>query len=322
MAKSSGPPPIVYILILLLLGGGGYWFFTQQQNSQPTNPSATSPGTSTDAGTATNPAPNLPTVPIPATPPAPAPGQTAFALPTSVPPGTSLEIDGSTSMVTINQNLKQGFEQQFANTTITPKANGSNNGLQALIAGTVDLAAMSRPLTPQEQNQGLVGVSIALDQIALVVGKENPFAGGLTSSQVMDIFTGSITDWSAVGGPPGEIRVINRPPVSGTHQAFRELVLNGQNFGTTPNITTLPRDETTGLLRQLQTNGIGYATFAQVINQQTVRMVSIDGAVPGAANYPYQRQLYYVYKSPANPAVQAFLGYVQSPSGQQAMFGN
>lgn len=222
-------------------------------------------------------------------------------------------------MVTINVNLKNGFEKQFPGTAVTTTANGTDQGIQALKAGSVDIAAISRPLTPQELSSGLVAVPVAQDAIALVVGVNNPWKGGLTREQVEDIFEGDITDWSAVGGSPATIRVINRPSVSGTHQTFKELVLGGGNFGTSPNITTLPRDETTGLLQQLNTDGIGYATYAQVAKQQTVRVVPVNSLTPDSPNYPFKRTLYYVYKNPASPAVQAFLGYTASPQGQQAM---
>ncbi|MEG4225850.1 hypothetical protein QUA35_24105 [Microcoleus sp. N9_B2] len=53
------------------------------------------------------------------------------------------------------------------------------------------------------------------------------------------MFKGNTQDWSKVGGPAGQIKVINRPAVSGTHQTFKEQVLRGGEFGTTPNITTL-----------------------------------------------------------------------------------
>jgi ABC-type phosphate transport system substrate-binding protein len=115
---------------------------------------------------------------------------------------------------------------------------------------------------------------VTLDTIALAVGINNPFKGGLTSAQVQDIFKGNAQDWSNVGGPAGPIKVINRPEVSGTHQTFKEQVLSGANFGTGPNITKLDRDATTPLLQALGNNGIGYATFAQVVNQKTVRVPS------------------------------------------------
>jgi len=188
-----------------------------------------------------------------------------------------------------------------------------------LIAGNVDIAAISRPLSSQEQAQELVAVPVTEDAIAIVVGDKNPFRKGLTKEQVEKIFQGQITNWSDVGGQSGTIRVINRPAISGTHQAFKEMVLQGENFGTTSNITTLEQDATTPLLRALGTDGIGYATYSQVSNQQTVRTVAVNGLTPEASNYPYQRKLYYAYKKPASPQVQAFLGYVTSPKGKDAI---
>ncbi|MTJ21234.1 phosphate ABC transporter substrate-binding protein [Dolichospermum sp. UHCC 0352] len=295
MSQRSGPPPIVFILLFLGFLGGGYWWFFMR-NPAP-NPTATQPESNSPAGATSG----------------------AFPLPKTVASGTTVKIDGSTSMVTINQNLKNGFEKQFPGTKVDAVANGTDKGIQDLLAGKVEIAAASRPLTVQEQSQGLKDVTVTQDAIALIVGKANPFNRGLTSSQVADIFQGKINNWSAVGGSAATIRVINRPAISGTHQTFKELVLKGANFGTTPNITTLPQDATTPLVQALKKDGIGYATFAQVANQQTVRVVAIEGLTPEAASYPFKRSLYYIYKDPASAGVQAFLGYASSPQGQQAL---
>ncbi|MBS9385523.1 MAG: phosphate ABC transporter substrate-binding protein [Dolichospermum sp. BR01] len=297
MSQRSGPPPIVFILLFLGLLGSGYWWFFMRNpasiTTQPENNSPTGGTTTTTTGT--------------------------FPLPTTVASGTTVKIDGSTSMVTINQNLKNGFEKQFPGTKVEAVGNGTDKGINDLLAGKVEIAAASRPLTIQEQSQGLKDVTVTQDAIALIVGKANPFNRGLTNSQVADIFQGKINNWSAVGGSAATIRVINRPAISGTHQTFKEQVLKGANFGTTPNITTLPQDATTPLVQALKKDGIGYATFAQVANQQTVRVVAIEGLTPEAASYPYKRSLYYIYKDPASAGVQAFLGYATSPQGQQAL---
>ena len=301
---------VLALLITAALLAGGFWFFTRgsgfnpgslSQDNNNNNPDQQQTGQTSDS-------PNSPTT-----------SSQTFAPPTTVPSGTIVRIEGSTSMVQINQALKNSFEQQFPGTSVNTRAAGTDNGIKALIDGNVEIAAISRPLSSQETAQNLAAVPINKDAIAIFVGEKNPFRKGLSQQQVVGIFQGKITNWSEVGGTPGSIKVINRPPVSGTHQAFQELVLKGGNFGTTPNITTLQQDATTPLLRALGTDGIGYATYAQVANQQTVRTVAVDGLTPEAANYPYRRELYYAYKQPANPQVQAFLGYVTSDKGQDAI---
>lgn len=299
MTQKSGPPPIVYILIFLLLVGGGAWFFFFRKPAPQATVQNPPANTGTDRGTV--------------------PASSSFPLVASVPGGTVVRLDGSTSMVGINQNLKNSFQGQYPGTTVATQANGSSKGIEALLGGTVDIAAVSRSLTPQEQSAGLVAVPVTADAIAIVVGVGNPLPGGLTQVQVRGIFQGQIANWSQVGGPNKPIRVINRPVISGTHQAFKELVLNGENFGTTANIATMSRDATTPMLRELGDDGIGYATYDQVKNQQTVRSVAVDNVTPAFPNYPYQRRLSYVYKNPPNQTVQAFLGFVSSPQGQQAV---
>jgi phosphate transport system substrate-binding protein len=71
--------------------------------------------------------------------------------------------------------------------------------------------------------------------------------------------------------------VYNRPIVSGTNKTFRTIVLGGNSFGSTTNITSLAQDATTPMLRLLGSDGIGYATFGQVVDQRTVRVLAIDG---------------------------------------------
>jgi phosphate transport system substrate-binding protein len=312
--KQKNETAVLILSLLITAGilGGGYWWFSRQSGfdlgkliSGEGNPSPTP--NETVSSPEKLPAPTSPTA------------STTFSAPAKVPRGMTVRIDGSTSMVQINQALRNSFELRFPGTNVDATADGSDNGIQDLLAGNVDLAAISRPLTSQEQAQGLVAIPVAKDAIAIVVGSNNPFRRGLKKNQVVEIFQGKLTDWSAVGGKPGTIRVINRPRVSGTRQAFQELFLEGGNFGNAPNITDMQRDATTPILRALGRDGISYATYAQVADQQTVRTVSVDGLDPEAANYPYHRTLYYVYKDPANTAVKAFLGYATSPLGQEVI---
>jgi phosphate transport system substrate-binding protein len=287
--KKSGPPPIVYLLAIAVLGFFGYTWLTQQKTPENANTTNTQP---TTAGT-------------------------SFPLPAQVAAGTTIKINGSTSMVQINEALKTGFQKDYAGTRVISNANGSEAGIEALLAGKIDIAALSRPLTATEQNSGLVAIPVSSDAIAIVVGNNNSVRTGLTAEQVKLIFQGQINNWAEVGGKSGTIKVINRPAVSGTSKTFQEIVLQGKPFGSGANFTTLDRDATTPLLQMLKADGIGYATFVQVANQTTIRTLAIDGLTPAASDYPYKRSLNYVYKNPPSEGVKAFLGYANSDRGQK-----
>ncbi|ACB50489.1 putative phosphate transporter, phosphate binding protein [Crocosphaera subtropica ATCC 51142] len=297
---------VLSLVLTLAILGVGYGLFARQSKDNPNNfmSSPTSKNQPLSSNT------TLPSPPSPSS-------VTAFSPPTTVPQGTTVKIDGSTSLVFVNQALKNRFEQQFPGVQVQTNAQGSSNGIDGLLENRINIAAISRPLTADEQAKGLVAIPISKDAIAVVVGVDNNFRKSLTSTQVKDIFQGKIQNWSEVGGSSEEIRVINRPSVSGTREIFAELALNSENFGNTSNITTMDRDATTPILQQLGSNGISYATYTQVADQQTVRTVPIDGLTPEATNYPYTRTLYYAYKNPPSEAVKAFLGYATSPTGQQ-----
>ncbi|WP_205370739.1 phosphate ABC transporter substrate-binding protein [Thermoleptolyngbya sp. PKUAC-SCTB121] len=319
---SQGKNDIAALLVALMvtvgLIGGGLWFFGRQflnGNGGGNSPIATSPDAPDPASL------------NPASPPPAAGGATN--LETSVPDPAVLTIDGSVTMVSLMKRLQLAYAQTNPGLPTTygvpdGRPNGTNAGIQNLANGTVVLAASSRPLNAAEAQSGLVGVPIARDALAVVVGRDNPYTGGLTLDQLKRIYQGQITNWSEVGGPNAPIKVINRANDSGTQSFFKDVVLLGGDFAPEgPNFTTLPRDETTPMLRALGNNGIGYSTVQQVVNQQTVRIVPIDGVQPTDiaavknGTYPISRIVFLVARRQTSPAVKQFIDMALSSSGQQ-----
>jgi phosphate transport system substrate-binding protein len=293
--SKKSPPPIVYIGGALALAGLGYFAFSKlSSNSNSPAPIVNSEN-----------APSSSEI------------KSAFEVPATVAKGAVVKVGGATSMAQINQSLKTGFEQKFPGVQALAIASSSGKGLTDLTAGSIDISGISRELTAAEKTQGLVSVPITQDKIAIVVGRSNDFSKGLTSDQVTQIFTGKLKNWSEVGGQSQPVKPILRPANSGTHQSFQELGLKGQSFGSGGSFKVLERDATTPLLQALSVDGIGYATFAQVASQSTVKVLAIDGINPESANYPYRRTLAYVYKGTPNDAVKAFLGFATSGEGQQ-----
>lgn len=329
MTTSAGPPPIVYILVLAGLGGGGYYAYRQGWiPGLSANPSDVSQETSFVSVSPNVPPPvTAPVNPAPVAPPANL-GGLPPDLQFTAPNPAVLQMDGSVTMVKFIQGLRTVYNQQFPNLPATygipdGKPGGTNRGIQNLLNGTVQIAASSRPLSPQELQAGLRAIPVARDALAVVVGVNNPYKGGLTMTQLAGIFQGRITNWSQVGGPNVPIKVLNRARDSGTHDLFRNLVLLGQDFAPDgPNFTTFAQDVTTPILRALGTDGISYTTVAQAANQQTIRIVPIEGILPTDTaavrdgRYPISRQVFLAVRQQTSPAVKAFIDLALSPQGQ------
>jgi phosphate transport system substrate-binding protein len=314
---SQGKETIVLVLSMLItagVAGGGYLYFSQQ--GKQVQPSTTSQSTS----------------PVNSSSPQNTPlSVSGLNFDTTLPNPSVLSMDGSTTMVALVKDLRNAYSQVNPNTPTTygvpdGSPTGSSQGLKNLINGSVAIAATSRPLKPEEAEAGIQLVPIAKDAIAIVVGINNPFKGGLTKDQVRDIYQGKITNWSEVGGTNLPIKVINRGVTSGTRQAFLDIVLVGQQFAPdSANFITWKQDETTAILRDLGDNGISYATTTQVEKQEIVRILPINGVAPTdieaikAGKYPISRSLFLAAKKTTSPVVKQFIEFALSPQGQQIL---
>ncbi|BAZ81485.1 substrate-binding domain-containing protein [Sphaerospermopsis kisseleviana CS-549] len=243
-----------------------------------------------------------------------------FPLPQTVENATRVRIDGSMSLVMINQSLKDSFEKQFSGTEVEIRANGTDAALKALLDGEIDIAAIARGLTPAEKAQGLEQISLYREKIAIIVGANNPFQGGLTIEQLAKIFRGEITDWSELGGAPGKIRLIDRPLNGDIRNSFRNYpVFKSAEFGTGANAIQIAEDKTALIVKELGTDGISYARDNQVSKLPDVRTLKIQGFTANESKYPFSQPLVYVYKQNPSPAVASFLGFTTASVGKKAI---
>jgi phosphate transport system substrate-binding protein len=245
---------------------------------------------------------------------APAP---SFSMPTEVPSGTTLKIQGSSSMEQFTTSLANSFQSKFPAAKVENSTVSSDEALKALLDGKADLVAIGRPLTADEKAQGLTSVTIARNKIAMIVGKNNPFQKGLDINLFAKIFRGEITDWKDAGGEPGPIRLIDRPETSDTRQSFADYpVFQSAPFNTGSTAVGAKDDTTPAVVQELGTDGIGFAIADQVTNNPDVRVVPMHNVMPDDKRYPFSQPLQYVYAGEAKPSVQAFLGYLTAPENQ------
>lgn len=135
----------------------------------------------------------------------------------------TITLSGSTSMEKLANALCESFMEKYPNVTATAEFTGSGAGIEAVIAGTVDIGDSSRNLKDEEKANGAVENIVAIDGIAVVVDPANQVPG-LTKDQLISIYKGEVTNWSEVGGADAPIVVIGREAGSGTRGAFEEIL--------------------------------------------------------------------------------------------------
>ncbi len=104
-------------------------------------------------------------------------------------------VGGSSSVTPVMEKLKEAYTALNANAVIEIQQSDSTTGMNDAIEGICDIGMASRELKDSELEAGLQNTVIALDGIAVIVNNDNPLEG-VTSEQVMKIYTGEITNWS------------------------------------------------------------------------------------------------------------------------------
>jgi len=220
--------------------------------------------------------------------------------------------------------LAEQFKAQHPGTAFDIAAEGSATGFAALIDKTAAIGMASRPAKPEEIANGkakgvdLKETIVAYDGIAVIVNTANSIKG-LTKKQVEQIFTGEITDWSAVGGSGGKISVYTRNTSSGTYAEFKELAMKKRDYA--PDSQKLAGNEQIAQEVGKNPNGVGYVGLAYT-KATGVKVVPIDGASPSkesvlGKSYPYARPTFFYTNGEPSGVVKEFIDFIVGSDGQK-----
>lgn len=220
--------------------------------------------------------------------------------------------------------LAEEYKASHPGVSFEIAAEGSTTGIAAITDGTAAIGMSSRRAKPTEvsgaaaKGVNLKPTIVCYDGIALVVNANSPIKG-LTKRQVEQIFTGDITDWSAVGGNPGKISVYTRNTSSGTYSDFKELAMKKRDYA--PSSQKLAGNEQIVAEVAKNPNGIGYVGLAY-ITEPGIKVVPIDGGLPNKASvlakqYPYARPTFYYTNGEPSGEAAKFIDFTHSEAGQK-----
>lgn len=108
-----------------------------------------------------------------------------------------ITIGGSSSVTPVMEKLKEAYVKLNPNVTVDVQQNDSSSGMKGAIDGIYDIGMASRDVKDSEKEAGLNSIKIALDGIAVIVNKDNAL-DSITSEQIKNIYTGSLTKWSEI----------------------------------------------------------------------------------------------------------------------------
>lgn len=128
-----------------------------------------------------------------------------------------LVLTGSSTVAPLAAEIGKRFESLHPDVRVDVQSGGSSRGINDVRAGLVDIGMASRAL--KEEEKDLLSFRIALDGIGIIINQANPVAS-LDRQQIIDIYTGKVTNWQTVGGNDTPITVVNKAEGRSTLELF------------------------------------------------------------------------------------------------------
>ena len=233
----------------------------------------------------------------------------------------TLTLSGSTTLQPIAQEAADQFMKDNTSANVTVQGGGSSVGITQVSEGSVNIGDSSRELKDEEKNLGLVDHKVAFDVI-VVIANPGVSVSNLTTDQVKGIFTGSITNWSQVGGTDGTITVVTRDSASGTREMFDEKALGSTKDKPVSLVSGAIEANSNGVMRQkvASTKGaIGYISYGYL--DKSVKPLQFNGVTGNLQTgldktYPLSRYLHMFTKGEATGLTKAYIDFVLSPDFQ------
>ncbi len=245
------------------------------------------------------------------------------------------KIDGSTVTIPLSEAL-------FSRLTGTPADeaplyichNTTDNAYMNLVYGDTDLIFVTGPSEDEQYEMQVSGVDyevipVVSEAFVFLTNKNNPVKD-LTHQQILDIYSGKITNWKEVGGENLEITAFQRPVNSGSQTGMIDLVMGDTRLTDAP--VTLRPAFMGDLIEAVSaydegSDAIGYSYYYYVNDMwgyDETKMLSIDGVAPSPqtisdGSYRYHTAYYAIFRAdePEDSPVRLVVDWLLSEEGQQ-----
>lgn len=229
-----------------------------------------------------------------------------------------IRISGGTAHIPVLKEAAKRIMTYNPDIQISIAGGGSGVGIKQVGEGLVDIGNTGRKPTDEEvAKYDLRMFKWAIDGVGIVVNSANRVKS-LSKAQLIDIFSGKITNWNALGGEDKPINVYTRDEASGTRTVFWSKALNKGDITAKANVVV-----SNGAMKTAVFNdpyGIGYVSVGHI--DSSITPVSLDGVIPTLDTvrdgvYTISRGLYSNTKGEPSGLTKKFIDYLFSPEGKK-----
>ncbi len=230
----------------------------------------------------------------------------------------TIKIAGGTAHIPVMKEAAKKIMMFNPEIQITVAGGGSGAGIKLVGEGLVDIGNSGRRAKDKEiASYGLKMFEWAIDGVAIIVNPENSIRE-LSQVQLMDIYSGEITNWHELGGQDKRINLYTRDASSGTRAVFWKKALQKGDISHAAHFVV-----SNGAMKSAVSQdpyGIGYVSVGHI--DATISPVTFNGIAPTLekvknGEYKISRGLYSNTKGEPDRLVKKFIEYLFSAAGKQ-----
>ena len=233
-----------------------------------------------------------------------------------------IRINGSGAAVSLAKPLLRVYSRLHPDAKIAMgNPLGSSGAIKALLAGSLDIAISSRPLTDHELQQGARGMAFGKTPLAIIVGRSVPLKG-ITTRELEEIYAGDMRKW-----PNGaNVRIVIRP-----REEIETIILRGLSPGmdgawarafNRQGMLLAMTDPESNRLVSKTSGSIGTGALCGIMADKVpVKILALNGVPPtvesiSQGKYPLIRNIDFVVTDKLSESAKHFLQFVYSKEGR------
>lgn len=227
-----------------------------------------------------------------------------------------LVITGASTLAPLIAEIGKRFESLHPTVRIDVQTGGSSRGIADARQGLADIGMVSRAM--KEDEQDLSAFAVARDGVCIILHRDNPVRA-LSNDEVIAIYTGTITNWNAVGGTDAPITVVTKAEGRSTLEVFlRYFAL--KNVDVKAHVVIGDNEQGVKTVAGNR-HAIGYVSIGtaeyDAAHGIPIQLLPIKGIAASTENvrkglFPLSRPLHLVTRTAHTGLAKAFIIYAQS----------
>jgi phosphate transport system substrate-binding protein len=237
----------------------------------------------------------------------------------SIAVAENITIVGTGSGAPLLRELGKVFTQRYPDIIVhVPKSIGSSGGIRAVGRDEYLLGRVAREIRGNELSYGLSYLPFAKVPIVFFVHRDVDVRN-LSTQQILEIYSGKLTNWNELGGKDLKIRVIRREKTDSSLSVLNELFPGFEDMTVAPRSKITYTDPETVATVEKISGSIVYGPYPNARNAQ-VNILMIDHKDVTDTSYPYYSPIALIFKEKNyTGSIKKFVEFVTSEAAHEVI---